>query len=543
MLDTSIKPKDLYRRRNELGLNQVLDLLIEILDNAKDDNKRKEIIKYIGLIGGKAKDLKKDCLELLENYVISEKNSLIQIEATKALGELQYEKGLKPLKWLLQQDDADSKLITAALRSISNIRMGPSEINLFIETLGRPIKTVKACVMNKLTLISPDILIRELLKSLTRKDFTDVHKSEIIKIIGFNLASIDVSFEGMSYLKVNFPETIKDLIQYKRDILIVITSNLRDDDKALFESSISILTLIGEEINEILIELIDDEDFLIKQNAIKIIGRLKINAQEIMDKLVENLDDMYSEISIECIKTLGEIGEVSMVPELLKALDIEDPEYEYLDIDKKWFILDAIQKIYSMNPTANYDCLYEGLRSNNDVIKESIAFIFGELGKEEFVDPLVQLLDERNLDVRKNVIIALGKIGNKRAIDKILAILDQDYVYWILKKISIDALYNIYYRNFRKSNNIDLKSKRDFIINREKLIDYIKNHNNECFKVKLSVIKFLKVFGDETALEALLGLVNDFHRLVQLSASKAIKAIEKRLEEEKEQKSQILLKK
>lgn len=532
MLDANIEPQDIYRRCEELGLGQALDMLVEILDNAKQIDKRKNSVKYIGLIGGKSKDLKNDCFELLENLVISEKDESIKGEATKALGELQYEKALKPLKWLLEQENVGPKLMITALRAIANIRMDLPEITLFIEHLGCPVKTVKACIMNKFTQISPDILICALLRSLARQDFKETHKAEIIKAIGFNLASIDMSFEGISYLQVNFPEIVNELEVHKRELLKVITSNLRDEDKAFLESSISLLNLIGKEINEILIELIEDEDFLIKQNAIKIVGKLRINAQEIMKKLVENLDDIYSEISIESIKSLGEIGEISMVPELLKALDIEDPDYEYLDLDKKWFILEAIQKIYFHNPSANFDYLYKGLNSYNDNIKESIAFLFGELGKEEFIDSLVELLDERNLDVRKNAIIALGKIGNKRAIDKILGILDQEYVYWILKKISIDAIYNIYYRNYRIGNDEDPNIKRDFIINREKLIDYIKSHNDDCFKIKLSVIKFLEVFGDQTALSALLGLVNDFHRLVRLSAEKAIKRIEERLEED-----------
>jgi hypothetical protein len=63
------------------------------------------------------------------------------------------------------------------------------------------------------------------------------------------------------------------------------------------------------------------------------------------------------------------------------------------------------------------------------------------------------------------------------------------------------------------------------------LSDYLKEHNNECYKIKLGIIKFLEKFGDKAAIDALFANVNDFHRIVQISAQNAIKSISERLEE------------
>ena len=62
------------------------------------------------------------------------------------------------------------------------------------------------------------------------------------------------------------------------------------------------------------------------------------------------------------------------------------------------------------------------------------------------------------------------------------------------------------------------------------LTDYLRTKENENHKVKLSLIKLLEIYGGENALSALLKRVNDFHRVVRIYASNAIKRIEERLE-------------
>ena len=79
--------------------------------------------------------------------------------------------------------------------------------------------------------------------------------------------------------------------------------------------------------------------------------------------------------------------------------------------------------------------------------------------------------------------------------------------------------------------NKDPRDKRFFKKQTEKIIIYL-NQTSDYYKVKLSVIKFLEDFGEKTALNCLLKQVNNFHRIVRISSSKAIKKIEKRLEEE-----------
>ncbi|KKM14778.1 hypothetical protein LCGC14_1702710, partial [marine sediment metagenome] len=233
------------------------------------------------------------------------------------------------------------------------------------------------------------------------------------------------------------------------------------------------------------------------------------------------------------IEALGEIGDLSTVPELINILDIEDISFEYTDLDMKLYILDAIKKIFLNNPSPSYDFLYSALETDNITVRESIAFILGEIGKEEFIDPLVGLLKATmNLDVRKNTIIALGKIGNLKSLEDLVQIIEDKNSYWLIKKVAIDAIYNTVQKNWYRVR----EGEKDIIIllnkNIARLIDHLGAYKDENFRVKLGLIKLLENYGGKQALSSLLKRVNDFHRVVRIYASNAIKKIEEMLEAE-----------
>ncbi|MHA1437999.1 MAG: HEAT repeat domain-containing protein [Promethearchaeota archaeon] len=531
MLKTKLLPKEIFEKREILGLENSLVMLSEIIETDSDIHNRKDSIRFLGIISSKSSRLKKDCFKILENVLISDENREIRCETAIALGRIKYEKAIKPLKWLLEQHSITSDVRISVLKAIANIRFEDSEIRIFIKELDNENREVKDFIKNRLLNISPDILIDILLESLLNDDYSNQHKIEIIKLIGCEISSLNIAFKDTSYLKVNYPNIISELSKNKSNICEIITRNLNESDTELIESSIIILKILGNLINEDLFKLLEHDDFIVKKNAIKLIGELKLKEPRFISSLIKNLDNIYSEVSLASIKSLGEIGDISTVPDLLKVLDIEDIDFEYIDLDFKWYILDAVKQIFLNNKdNVSYDYLYSSLRSKNDVLKESVAYIMGELGKEEFVMPLIKLLDERNIEVKKNSIIALGKIGKIKALDKLIELLDSNYIYWLLKKVAVDAIYNIYNRNWKMNKANDNQIERIFIKNTEKLIDFLDNNLNECFKVKISLIKFLEAYGGKTALKTLLKLVNDFHRLVRISASNAIKKIEERLE-------------
>ena len=533
MLEPKIFPKEIFQRRDEFGLRNSVNLLTEIIETDTKDERRMEAIKYFGLISiSSEEEVKKQCYETLENLLISDDNVNIKCSAAKALGKIKYEKGLSPLKWVIEQDSIDNKVKNVSLKAITNIRFQEPEITLFIKKLDTETESIKKSIKYHLTSLGPEILITSLLTSLKNNNFRENHKNDIIKLIGLELSSINISFGDISFLEAKYPEIIAELKNNKLILLesLVSNLNLKDENKELMNSAITILKILGSEINDELIKLLLNDNFIVKKNAIKLVGKLKL--ADSVNFLIHNLDDIYNEVSIASIEALGEVGDLSAVPELLNVLNTDDIDFQYSDIDMKFFILDAVKKIYVNQENPSFDYLYTCLKSNNHTIKESVASVLGEIGKEDFIKPLIPLLKEKNLDVKKNVAIALGKIGSIEALNHLTKILLDDDTYWLIKKVVVDAIYNIYQKNKHFLTRIDDEKEAVRLLtkNTGELIHHLSTNENENFKVKLSIIKLLESYGGRPALSALLKRVNDFHRVVRIHASNAIKKIEEKLE-------------
>ncbi|MFX1420335.1 MAG: HEAT repeat domain-containing protein [Promethearchaeota archaeon] len=528
MLKTKISPREIYQRSEEFGLENSANMLTEIIETDKDTSKRQEAIKYLGLVSNTSSKLKNECFGTFENLLISDDKNEIKCEAAKALGRIKDEKSLKPLKWVLEQDPANHNIKLSVLKALYKTRFEEPEIKLFINELDSKFNSIREYVSIQLLSLHPEKLITILLDSLRNKKLSKAHRVEIIKLVGYEISSINVSFEDISYIKVKHPEILSNLVQNKIVILEIITQILKEEDNSLMESIITILTILGKEIEKEIIKLLLIDDFIVKKNAIVLCGRLKL--KEAVDLLISNLDNIYNEVSVAAIEALGEIGELTAVPELLDVLDIEDVSFEYTDLDMKLYILDAIKRIYQNNQDNSYEYLYNSLKKENNTVRESVAFLLGEIGNEEFVGPLSDLLKVRNLDVRKNTIIALGKIGSITPLGDLLKIVEDEKIYWLIKKVAIDAIFNIFQNNWYRVKDTKQDNSRQLNKYIAILTDILRTKENENYKVKLSLIKLLENFAGKRALETLMKRVNDFHRVVRIHASNAIKKIEERLE-------------
>ncbi|MBY8979795.1 MAG: HEAT repeat domain-containing protein [Candidatus Lokiarchaeota archaeon] len=529
MPNSKLSPQEIFDKREEYGLENSVEKLTDIIETDKDNGKRKSAIKFLGSIIKFVPNLNNECFAILENILISELNIGIKCEAAEALGKLKNEKALKPLKWTLDQKSASVELKLAVLKAVMKTKFKDPQITIFINELDSEYCSIRDFVKIQLVGVEPEILIRLLLDNLESESISNKHKSEIIKLIGYELSSINISFQDIDYIKVKYPEIVSNLLHKKALLLEQITRNLKTEDIDLMDSATLILRLLSPEINRDVIKLLSSDDFIVRKNVITIAGKLKL--KDAIESLITGLDNIYSEVSVATIEALGEIGDLSAVPELLDVLNVEDISFEYTDIDMKFYIMDAVKKIYLSNDGASYEYLFSNLESNSETLKESIAFILGEIGNEEFTDPLTELLKTRNLDVKKNVIIALGKIGNIDPIAHLIEILENPDSYWLIKKVAIDAIYNIYQKNWYRIKDNNVEFKRTLTKHIATLIDVLKKSEAENPKVKIGLIKFLEIYGDEPALSALLARVNDFPRIVRIHASNAIKRIEDKIEE------------
>ena len=247
-MKTIIHPKEIYQRVEEIGLTNSASMLTEIIEADKDPKKRQEAIKYLSLISNNSMEVKDECFDIFENLLISDEQVSIKCEAAKALGNTKYEKGLKPLKWILEQEPNNFQIELSVLKAIKKIRFNEPEIELFIEKLDKQNDSIRDFVRIQLLSLDPGRLINMALSSLENKKFSNEHKNELIKLIGYELSSIDISFEGESYIKTKYPEVLKDLIQHKTSLLENITQVLKEDDSNSMDSVLTILKVIGNEI-------------------------------------------------------------------------------------------------------------------------------------------------------------------------------------------------------------------------------------------------------------------------------------------------------
>jgi len=132
--------------------------------------------------------------------------------------------------------------------------------------------------------IEPELLIDSLLGNLKSENISNEHKSEIIKLIGYELSSLNIAFQDTNYVKVKYPELISKLHSAKGVLLDEITRILRKEDLELLDSTVSILKLISPEISQDVIKLLLSDDFIVKKNAITLTGKLKL--KDAVDPLI-----------------------------------------------------------------------------------------------------------------------------------------------------------------------------------------------------------------------------------------------------------------
>ncbi|KKK40422.1 hypothetical protein LCGC14_0767230 [marine sediment metagenome] len=518
MEKTKIRPREIYQRSEEFGLLSSANMLIGIIESDNDNKRRLESIKYLALISDNSTEIKEGSFTIFENLLVSSDQVVIKSEAAKALGRIKHEKGLKPLKWILEQNQINDQIKLSALKAIKEIRFHEPEVELFIHELDDSFKPIRDFVSVQLLGLSPNKLVDLLLDSLKNRSLSNFHKMESIKLLAHKLS-------GINNIRIKKPEILTNLIFYKKALLSAIIQILSKDDMELMNSAFIILKLLEKEIETDLIRLLLVDDIVVKKNATILIGKLKL--KNAVDLLITNLDDIDNEVSIASIESLSEIGDKSVVPELLNILDIEDLN---ADLDMRLYIADAIKKIYFTNKDASYDCLYSCLNRQNTAIRESVAFILGEIGNDEFVNHLVDLLSVKNVDIQKSTIIALGKIGSVAPLDNLIKILEDRNSYWLIKKVAVDAIFNIFQNNWFKTRGDEKVIRRLLKKNLAMLVSYLGNTAEENYKVKLSLIKLLETYGNEQSLSELLKLVNDFHRVVRIHASNAIKKIQERID-------------
>jgi hypothetical protein len=66
MSKNNLQPHEIYQRRDELGIKNSKDKLVEIIETNKDNSLRQKAIKYIGAIGKDISSFREEFFKTIE---------------------------------------------------------------------------------------------------------------------------------------------------------------------------------------------------------------------------------------------------------------------------------------------------------------------------------------------------------------------------------------------------------------------------------------------------------------------------------------------
>lgn len=141
------------------------------------------------------------------------------------------------------------------------------------------------------------------------------------------------------------------------------------------------------------------------------------------------------------------------------------PKFDEANDDIKEGILGGILKYTGIyGATVAGDTLLQWIRSDNPLLRRRVARLIGNIGKEDYYHPLIQLIQDQDPEVQKEAIIAAGKVGNKKLIGPILEKAGEKHLFNIclrtLEKMGESAIPHL--ENAVKQTN-DIRLIRKFI--------------------------------------------------------------------------------
>ncbi|MFM6758517.1 MAG: HEAT repeat domain-containing protein [Microcystis panniformis] len=188
------------------------------------------------------------------------------------------------------------------------------------------------------------------------------------------------------------------------------------------------LTKSNEVVNE-LNQALKDSDSDVRMNAVEAL--VEIGSETAIPGLLKALEDSEGYVRREAAEALGNIGTETAIPGLLKALEDSDD-------DVRREAAEALAKIGSETAIAG---LLKALEHSNRYVRRKAAEALGEIGTETAIQGLLKALEHSDEYVRRYAVEALGKIGSETAIPGLLKALEDSN--WEVRWEAAEALGNI----------------------------------------------------------------------------------------------------
>lgn len=245
----------------------------------------------------------------------------------------------------------------------------------------------------------------------------------------------------------------------EKSVIAPLINTLENDQRATVRRSAAwALGIVeGDEVIAPLIKALKkDKQGIVRQEAAIALGRIK--GEKVVAPLVDALkNDKYETTRFEAAKALREIqaGDKGLVDVLKKGLGSFEEGQEVESVQKEiiaslikdgneattGFLLDALKSaddewirwklvhvLGGIHKKTAVDALLAALKHSSDVVRKSAAATLGKVKERRTVEPLIDLLANREelKSIRASAAVSLGELKDERAAASLLTALEDD---------------------------------------------------------------------------------------------------------------------
>jgi HEAT repeat protein len=205
------------------------------------------------------------------------------------------------------------------------------------------------------------------------------------------------------------------------DLMMILTNSSNPD---LRKSSAEALGNIKDNsCVDALINAMDDDNDDVRKYSAEAIGELADGRGT--NKLIKAIHKDKKEVRRKAVESLGKIGNKDVVDELIRKLEDEDSEVRRCSAE-------AIGKI---GGDRAIEWLIRILSSEkNDEVRRMSVIALGKMLDTKIVEPIVEALDDKSIDVQNAVIEVIERIGTPQAIEILRIIKRNSELIQTLKK-------------------------------------------------------------------------------------------------------------
>ncbi|MBN1384660.1 MAG: HEAT repeat domain-containing protein [Elusimicrobia bacterium] len=241
-----------------------------------------------------------------------------------------------------------------------------------------------------------------------------------------------------------------------------------------------------------------------RRSAVDNIGRKK-NSKD-APVLIEMLNDPDPGVKIAACDALGLMREQSATDKIISLLDDKEPQVRQSA---------CVALGYIGNPKAKPELVKRVTKDSSDSVRTQAILILGNMRAEESVDTLIDVLEDKNLDVRLLSVQALGKIEDQKASPAV-------------KKCLMNAISEMK----GETDNFRLGQYRRLISESAKTLGNLKDTSaegelkelldNDDSSIKLSAASALGQLGNKSGLSIAEKLTKDDNIMIRTQAVQAL---------------------